>query len=210
MIKMNFKSPLFWLGIAAGLPFLFGSVSCTATTAMGSGPEYLPGLAPQNITPAAPNPTVDTVSYWDGDGVPGSPKIEIDLSEQKAYYYKGGQLVGVSRISSGDSKHRTPTGTYRVTEKDVDHRSSAYGDFVDSAGNPVVRDVDVRKDKRPPGTRFLGAAMSNFLRFNRGIGMHAGFLPGYPASHGCVRLPDWISEKFYQHSKLGTPVIVKP
>ena len=51
--------------------------------------------------------------------------------------------------------------------------------------------------------------MPHFLRFNYGIGMHAGYLPGYAASHGCVRMPKSMAQKFFEHSEIGTPVIVK-
>ncbi len=72
------------------------------------------------------------------------------------------------------------------------------------------KDVDNQKDKRPSGTKYLGADMGYFLRFNRAIGMHRGFLPGYPASHGCVRQPEHMAKKYFENSKLGTPVIVVP
>ncbi len=134
--------------------------------------------------------------------------ITIDLSNQKAFLYKGDTLVGVSRVSTGKSGYQTPAGTFRVTQKDPDHLSSIYGNYVDSYGNVVVANVDVRKDRRPPGTHFRGAPMSYFMRFNGGIGMHAGYLPGYPASHGCVRMPRQMASLFYEHINTGTPVKV--
>jgi lipoprotein-anchoring transpeptidase ErfK/SrfK len=51
--------------------------------------------------------------------------------------------------------------------------------------------------------------MKNFLRFADGIGMHTGYLPGYAASHGCIRMPDFIAQKFFENANLGTPVIVE-
>src|SRR4051812_24003914 len=56
----------------------------------------------------------DDVSYWDGDGVGGSPSVRIDLGDQKAYFYKSGQLVGVSTISTGREGFNTPTGSFRI------------------------------------------------------------------------------------------------
>jgi len=150
---------------------------------------------------------VDTV-YHDPDSVFGSPMITIDLSDQKAFFYKGDTLVGISRVSTGKSGYSTPTGNYRVTQKNADHRSNLYGSYVDSYGNVVVANVDVRKDRRPPGTHFRGAPMPYFMRFNGGIGMHAGYLPGYPASHGCVRMPRQMASLFYEHVNTGTPVKV--
>ncbi len=162
-----------------------------------------PVAAPQ---PVAPMPIPD--AYWEGDGVPGKPRIVIDLSAQRLRYYKGEQLVGMSPISTGTPNHRTPTGHFRVTEKDLNHRSSAYGDYVDASGAVVKADVDSRKDARPPGSRFLGASMRYFMRFNGAIGMHEGYLPGYPASHGCVRMPTKMASIFYRVTPHGTPVQV--
>lgn len=147
-------------------------------------------------------------AFWKGDEVAGSPKIVIDLSRQRLRYYKSGQLVGESPVSSGREGYATTNGTFRVTEKDIDHRSSLYGDYVGSDGQVVVSEVDTRKDPRPPGTRYLGASMNYFMRINGGIGMHAGYLPGYPASHGCIRLPSDMARIIYNATPYGTPVVV--
>jgi lipoprotein-anchoring transpeptidase ErfK/SrfK len=155
---------------------------------------------------ATPKPT----SYWldDGNAV-GPPRIEIALSEQRAYFYKGENLVGVSRVSSGKKGFETPLGSYKVIQKDKDHVSNLYGDYVNSEGEVVQRNVDVTKDPLPPGATFKGAKMSYFLRFTGGYGMHAGRLPGFRASHGCVRMPRTMAEHFFQNAELGTPVTVK-
>jgi hypothetical protein len=153
---------------------------------------------------------VDAVSYWDGDGISGSPSVVLDLSDQKAYFYKGGTLAGVSAISSGDELHRTPTGNFKVQQKDKWHKSNLYGDYVDAGGNIVMTNIDVTKDRCPPGCRFDGSKMHHFMRFNNGIGMHEGFLPGYPASHGCVRMPGHMAEIYFHNLSAGTPVRVQP
>lgn len=150
----------------------------------------------------------EKAAYWRGDGVPGAPSITINLSEQKAYFYKGGQLVGETPVSSGNSQHPTPRGNFKVTIRDKDHRSNAYGDYVDAQGYSVVSNVDARRDPRPPGTKFMGAPMPNFLHFHDGAGLHSGYLPGFPDSHGCVRLPDRMAEIFFKNAPLGTPVRV--
>ena len=148
----------------------------------------------------------DNVSYWDGDGVPGNPRIKIDLSEQKAYFYKSNQLVGVSRVSTGREEYNTPSGQYKVIEKDIDHRSNLYGMHIDRYGNIINDDVDVKKDPTPPGAKYVGAPMNYFMRVTGGVGMHAGYLPGYAASHGCIRLPERMAKAFYDNAKKGTPV----
>lgn len=151
---------------------------------------------------------IDDGSWWKGDGVEGKPSMKISLSEQKLYFMKGGVVVGMSPISSGREGHDTKPGKFSVIEKDIDHKSNLYGDFVDSTGVVVKKDVAVRKDKRPPGTKFDGANMRYFMRVTGAIGMHEGYLPGFPASHGCIRLPTKMAEIFYRESSLGTPVVI--
>ncbi len=150
----------------------------------------------------------DTVSYWDGDGISGSPSIVIDLREQKALFYKGGRLVGVSMISSGREGYSTPSGNFKIVQKNKDHVSNLYGDYVDGGGNVVVANVGVKRDPMPPGSRFRGAPMPYFMRIHGGVGMHAGFLPGFPASHGCIRMPAKMAEVFFANVSQGTPVRV--
>jgi L,D-transpeptidase catalytic domain len=161
--------------------------------------------------PHHPAPAIhDDISYWDGDGVPGSPMIKINRPLQKAFFYKGGVLVGISKISSGSEDHSTPPGKYKITQKNKDHKSSIYGVFKDEATGQTINDnVDIRVDKIPPGAVYYAAPMPNFMRFNGGIGMHTGYLPGYAASHGCIRMPHHMSEKFFENVEVGTPVIVE-
>lgn len=153
--------------------------------------------------------TTDSVSFWDGDGVKGAPRIEIRLSDQRANFYKGDILVGVSAISSGKEGFDTPAGTYKVIQKDKDHHSTLYGEFVDVRTGAVINpDVDTKVDKLPKGAKFVGAPMPNFVRIVGGVGMHAGYLPGVAASHGCIRMPLFMSENFFNNVVVGTPVTV--
>jgi lipoprotein-anchoring transpeptidase ErfK/SrfK len=134
-------------------------------------------------------------------------RIVVNLSAQQAYLYHRGKLVAQSPISSGREGKRTPTGRFQVIEKDIDHRSSLYGDFVRDGGL-VKANVDVRTAQRPPGSRFVGTSMPYFLRFSGGHGLHAGNLPGHPASAGCVRLPYRHARRFYNAVRVGTPLTV--
>jgi len=151
----------------------------------------------------------DGVSYWNSDGVVGRPSVKIDLENQRAYFYKGRQIVGVSVVSTGREGYNTPSGEFQVTQKDVDHVSSLYGDYVGPNGEVVLQNVENGKDPRPRGTAFQGAPMPYFLRIQGGIGMHAGYLPGYPASHGCIRLPKVMALKFFEDAPVGTPVEIR-
>lgn len=148
-------------------------------------------------------------AWWTTTHASGSTKIVISLDEQRVALFKGGQLVGLSPISSGREGHGTHSGNFRISQKDEDHRSSLYGAYVDGSGQLVVEDVDVRKTPKPPGTRFLGADMHWFMRVNGAIGMHRGYLPGYPASHGCIRLPGSMASLFFHATPHGTPVEIR-
>ena len=139
----------------------------------------------------------------------GKAAVVVSLGQQRALLLRGGEEVAETRISTGREGYDTPTGRFKVIRKDQDHRSSLYGEYVDESGTVVKPNVDVRKQSRPPGTHFVGASMPYFVEFKPGYGLHAGHLPGYPASHGCVRMPYWRARQFYQAVHLGTPVIVK-
>jgi len=138
----------------------------------------------------------------------GSPRIKISLGSQRAYFYKGGEQVASTRISTGKPGFSTPRGSFKITQKEVRHISGTYGKIVDASGSTVNADADSRKDSVPDGGRFVGAPMPYFMRFNHGIGMHAGYVPDYPASHGCVRLPRQMAQVFFAHAPVGTPVTV--
>ena len=155
---------------------------------------------------AAPHPRP---AYWRGADFRGSPKIVVHLREQRAYFYKGKHLVGESNISTGRRGYETPPGRYRVIQKDAAHVSSEYGDYITPDGFVVQRNISLRRDPQPPGTVFDGAKMPYFLRFTRGYGMHAGFVPRYRASHGCIRIPTEMARHFFQAADEDTPVIVK-
>lgn len=144
----------------------------------------------------------------DPRSVPGKTSIVIDLSEQRAYLYRGKTLVIESYASTGREGYSTPTGKFSVIQKDRDHRSGLYGAYV-ANGRVIVPNVDVRKTRRPSGTVFEGAPMPYFLRIVGGIGLHAGHVPNYPASHGCIRLPEGDAREFFEVAKLGTPVTIR-
>ena len=114
-----------------------------------------------------------------------SPKgpvlVYVDLDTQLATVYRNGVRIGVSTISSGKPGHTTPTGVFTILEKDVDHTSSTYNN----------------------------APMPYQQRLTwEGVAMHAGNLPGYPASHGCVRLPIKFAEALFKITPMGGTVII--
>ncbi|MGY2736387.1 L,D-transpeptidase [Sphingomonas sp. UYP23] len=119
---------------------------------------------------------------WAPQLAPAGPVMMIiSLSTQRAYAYRNGVPIGVSTVSSGKRGHATPTGVFTVLQKAVTHKSNLYSD----------------------------APMPFMERLTwGGISLHAGHLPGYPASHGCVRLPLAFARLLYGISKLGMTVVV--
>lgn len=112
--------------------------------------------------------------------------IVVNLTFQKAMAYENGELLFSGRISTGTPKRATPTGTFRVLEKDIDHVSSSW--------------------PKPNG----GAKMHYMLRLtNYGIAMHLGYVPNYPASHGCIRLENGFAQRMYSWARVGIPVYVR-
>jgi lipoprotein-anchoring transpeptidase ErfK/SrfK len=140
---------------------------------------------------------------------PENASVLVSLSKQRAYVYAGSQLAIDTPISSGKKAGFTPTGRFTIIQKDPNHRSNIYGNFVDSRGRVVRAGVSSRIDSAPSGTHYEGAPMLYFMRLtSEGVGMHVGILPGYPASHGCIRMPPEIAPQIYVRVKLGTPVQV--
>jgi lipoprotein-anchoring transpeptidase ErfK/SrfK len=152
----------------------------------------------------------DLVSSSLPDTHSGRASIVVRLREQEARLYRGGYEVAESRISSGREGHATPVGRFHVIRKDEDHRSSLYGNYVNGAGEVVKANVDVRVDCKPAHSHFVGASMPFFMEFYPGYGLHQGYLPGVPASHGCIRMPYWRARQFYRAIHVGTTVVVKP
>jgi hypothetical protein len=132
--------------------------------------------------------------------------VEIDLEEQAAYLLRNGRPVLASPISSGRYGHLTKTGSFKILEKERTHYSSMYGKIV-ARGNTIVADADADMPV-PRGGKFIPAPMHYFMRFHGADGMHAGYLPGYPASHGCVRMPQEYAIAFFNSVSAGTPVTV--
>ncbi len=143
-----------------------------------------------------------------GQITPDNSYVVISLAKQRAWVMFGPEIVYIDTpVSTGKRVGMTPSGSFTVLQKDKEHRSSVYGDFVDGRGRVVRRGVSLKVDSAPAGTSYSGAPMKFFCRLTGdGVGFHVGKLPGYPASHGCVRLPEEIAPLIYAKVKLGTPV----
>ena len=191
------------LSLAVVSAFLF--TGCGEDIRYSGQTQYLGGIYGKQPTSGAP---VDSVSYWDGEHIGGKPSVKISLKEQRAYFYKNNMLVGISQLSTGREGLNTPVGKFSVVKKDINHASSRYGDYVDDAGNVVMPNVDIEKDRKPPGTHYKGASMPYYMQIAPGFGLHAGYLPGYPASHGCIRMPEFMAKEFFKSVSVGTPVTI--
>jgi lipoprotein-anchoring transpeptidase ErfK/SrfK len=134
-------------------------------------------------------------------------QIYIFLDEQELDLVVGDKVAIVSPTSTGKRAGWTPLGQFEIIAKSANHRSSTYGKHVSRSGKVTRSNVDSRKTKPSAGSRFVGAPMPNFLRLTQnGIGIHAGKLPGYPASHGCIRVPLEVSSLLFEHCGVGTKV----
>src|SRR3954470_4988195 len=112
---------------------------------------------------------------------PDRVRVVVSLAKQRAYLLIGEEVVVDSPISSGKRGHTSPSGSFSVLEKDANHHSSIYGDFVDSSGRVVRAGVSAKIDSAPSGTHFDGATMKWFMRLtDEGVGMHVAILPVIP------------------------------
>ncbi len=176
----------------AGCSSLPGSKPTTAVSAVAHKPVPVPYRWTVGNAPKAHQEMLATFGrgglkpgeYLWATAVPpeGETRVVVDLVTQRVYAYRGDRLVGVSTISSGTRDKQTPLGYWSVLEKKKFHRSRKY----DNAPMPFMQRID-----------------------NYGIALHGGALPGYPASHGCIRLPMKFAEKLYGLTKVGSKVVIE-
>ena len=118
---------------------------------------------------------------WRDTGGDGPLKMVVSLGDQRGYLYRGDRLVAVTTVSTGKPGHTTPVGIFPVLAKETMHHSKKY----DNAPMPFMQRID-----------------------NYGIALHAGHVPDYPASHGCIRLPAGFAKKLYGVTDVGTTVMI--
>ena len=133
--------------------------------------------------------------------------VVINLTEQTAYLLENGRVALVSPIASGKEGWGTPTGRFHIIKKDANHVSADFGLVVDSYGRTVNPNA-TPSSRVPAGCHYMPAPMPDYMQFGPFLGMHGGFLPGYPASHGCVRMPHDLAAEFFARVEVGTPVEV--
>jgi len=144
---------------------------------------------------------------WVGVAAGSAARVFINLSEQRAYLVEQGKVTLISPVASGKPGWLTPTGNFRIFNKDLDHRSRSFGSVFDAYGR-VVNSNATPGSHVPLGGHYRSAPMPYFMEFSPAVGMHAGYLPGYPASHGCVRMPRDLAAALFERVQLGTQVTV--
>jgi lipoprotein-anchoring transpeptidase ErfK/SrfK len=146
-------------------------------------------------------------ALWVCTAMASKTRVIINLSEQRAYLVEQGQVTLISPIVSGKPGWSTPTGNFSILSKDIGHRSRSFGSVVNASGR-VVNSNATAASRVPAGCHFRPAPMPYYMEFSPAVGMHAGYLPGYPASHGCVRMPRDLAARFFERVQVGTPVTV--
>jgi hypothetical protein len=141
------------------------------------------GLAAHAATPAQAGDGLRPGQFvWTPEVAPRGPvAVIVSLPEQRAHVYRNGVRIGTSTISSGKPGHATPPGIYTILQKRREHYSNLY----DDAPMPFMQRLTWD-----------------------GVALHAGNLPGYPASHGCVRLPRAFAEQLFAATGIGSVVVV--
>ncbi len=139
---------------------------------------------------------------------PATAKIIVCLPQQRARMYVDGAVAYDWPVSTGTNGHETPTGTFRILEKDRDHKSNRYGKFVRN-GKTINSNADTAKGV-PDGAEFRPAGMPNWNRLTwDGVGIHGGkVIPGRRLSHGCIRTPYDVARKLFNYTELGMPVYI--
>ncbi len=139
----------------------------------------------------------------------GNISIEIARAEQRGLLLVDGAIAMDFPVATGKRSHPTPAGSFTIIGKQKDYASNLYGKIVDPAGTVLVSDADTRVHAVPEGASFVAAKMPYWMRLtNTGIGLHVGYVPGRPASHGCIRLKREVAVKLFELTKIGTPVTI--
>ena len=142
---------------------------------------------------------------------PENVAIEISLDEQRGILLVEGAVAMDFPVATGKKSHPTPPGHYTILSKSEKYSSNLYGKIYDVTGVVVNPDADTRTDVVPEGGWFVGSSMPYWMRLtNTGVGMHVGYVPGRPASHGCIRLKNSTAKELFALTKVGTPVTIAP
>ncbi len=178
-------------------------------------PGYKNPYTPGTHEHFAAQPSYPTnLEFWSDDTLllqvtRANSKLVICIPQQRARLYVNGKVAMDWPVSTGTNGHETPTGVFRIIEKNEDHKSSRYGKFIDANGKVTNSNADLLHGL-PEGQTFEGAGMPYWHRFTPdGVGLHTGkVVAGQRLSHGCIRTQNHVARKFFQHSVLQLPVYI--
>lgn len=191
---------------------------------LGHNPLQVPGKKAANYTNPYPEGTYEhfvagkkypaVAEMYSDDRLLGqitatNSKIIVCLPQQRARLYVFGRVAMDWPVSTGVDGHETPTGVFRIMEKERQHHSSRYGKWVNAKGKVIDSNADLTLEA-PAGAVFHPSSMPCWHRLTwDGVGIHGGrVVPGVRLSHGCIRSPYDVARKLYEYSEMGMPVYV--
>jgi lipoprotein-anchoring transpeptidase ErfK/SrfK len=140
-----------------------------------------PGVATGDTVPPEIAALAPNAFVWDDRGSTQTISIVISIADQKAYVYRGDMMVGASTVSTGRDGKDTPVGTFPILQKEATHHSTLYA----NAPMPFMQRLTWD-----------------------GVALHAGRNPGFPDSHGCIRLPTAFAKRLFAATNIGTKVMI--
>lgn len=181
---MNFKS-LVTIAAAVAAAGLFSS--CSSTSTGGSGLAAYHAYDRPTKLPSNPN----------------NVKVKVSLGKQRAYVMEGSTILLAMPVSIGAPGSSTPSGSFRIFNKEAKHRANTHG-YAYSGSN--IKQTFLAK--KPAGWSFKGTPMPYWCEFKPNYGFHTGWIKHTPCTHGCIRMHENLSPKFYKLVKVGTPVSI--
>jgi len=132
---------------------------------------------------------------------PNNVRVKVSLSKQRAYVMEGSTMLLAMPVSVGTPATPTPAGSFTIFGKEPKHRASTHGYAY--SGSEVKQTF---LDKKPTGWSFKGTPMPYWCEFKPNYGFHTGWIKHQPCTHGCIRMHENLSPKFFRLVKVGTPV----
>ena len=165
----------------AAAPLAVPALTRTVIDAVPGPVEVAIAPAPEAVAPAAPETAAAPAAATPAPAASGAVRVLVSIPQQRLWVFRGRTLLATSPVSTGKRGHATPTGSFPILQKRVEHYSSIY----DNAPMPYMQRLT-----------------------HYGIALHGGRVPGYPASHGCIRLPHRFARRLYGLTDYSSRVIV--
>lgn len=179
---MNIKSALILAVAASAAAFMS---SCSTVSSSGSGLATYQAYDRPAKLPTNPN----------------NVRVKVSLSKQRTYVMEGSQILLSMPVSVGTASTPTPSGNFRVFNKNHKKRANTHG-YAYSGNNAKKTLIS----KKPSGWSFKGTPMPYWVEFKPNYGFHTGWVKHTPCTHGCIRIHENVAPKFFRLVKVGTPV----